>query len=193
MVAKLGLNHLLARSIVPVIPFLCASCPSETVAATCPDDVKVLVEELLTDLPNYANRVLSRSRSLELSQTSRNYILIAGQAEFEPLTLGPGLYVPTQGEVALPQQVFFTTLERIYLGNRVSKIQNYHWLFLTQTDSGWRVATMYSRIGSTDPNRPPLPPTESSEGAVGQGVRLWLRDCRAGVLENKNYGSHLPG
>lgn len=181
MVVKLGLNHPLARLTALVMPFLLASCPSETLATTCPEEVEVLVGKLLTDLPNYANRVLSRSRSLELSQT-RNYILIAGQAEFEPLTLGPGLYAPAQTAVAPPQQVFFTTLERIYLGNKVSKIQNYHWLFLTQTDSGWRVATMYSRIGSTDPNRSPLPPRESSEGAVGQGVRLWLRDCRAGAL-----------
>jgi hypothetical protein len=155
-------------------------CPQVAMAA-CPDDVEVLVDQLLTDLPNYANRVLSKSRPLELARNSRNYVLIAGQPEFEPLTLSGG-YRPTETEVAPPQQLFFTTLERIYLGNEVSQVQNYHWLFLTQTNSGWRVVTMYSRIGSSERNRPPLPPTESSNGAIGRGIRLWLRDCRAGVL-----------
>jgi len=69
-----------------------------------------------------------------------------------------------------------------YLGGKAIESQHYHWLFLTQTPSGWRLALMFSRIGSSSPGRPPTPPRESSKGVIGQAVTIWLRDCRAGAI-----------
>ena len=143
--------------------------------ASCPANVEVLVENLLTDLPNYANRVISRSRSLELAQNARNYVLIAGRPEFDPLSLNPGLNVPIEPRVDdTVKQVFFTTLERGYLNNNATKLEHFHWLFLTQTDSGWRVVTMYSRLDSLEDGRLPTPPLESSKSAIAQGINWTL-------------------
>jgi len=65
-------------------------------------------------------------------------------------------------------------------------LQQFHWLFLVQTEDGWRSVLIYSSLGG-DPARPLadqrlMPPQESSQGIVGQAVRLWLRDCRAGAV-----------
>jgi hypothetical protein len=81
-----------------------------------------------------------------------------------------------------PLQVFLTTLERQYLGGKAIESQHYHWLFLTQTPDGWRLAMMFSQIGSSLPGRSPTPPRESSNGIIGQAVNTWLRDCRAGAI-----------
>jgi hypothetical protein len=56
---------------------------------------------------------------------------------------------------------------------------------LTQTATGWRLAMMFSRIGSYPAKNPPSPPRDSSNGVVGQAVRAWLRDCRAGSIINQ--------
>lgn len=152
----------------------------------CPDDVETLISLMLRDLPSYANRVRQRSRRLNETSNIVNYVVLAGRPEFEPLTLGPGQYtsLPPTADVEPPQQVFFTTLERQYRGNEASQLQLYHWLFLTKTSDGWRLAMMFSQIGSSS-GRPPTPPQESSEGIVGQAVNTWLRDCRAGAIRNR--------
>lgn len=152
-------------------------------SSKCPGDVETLASLMLKDLPSYANRVMQRSRRSVKTPSSGSSVLVAGRPEFEPLTLGPGPYTPPASAVDLepPQQVFFTTLERQYRGGKASYMQLYHWLFLTQTPEGWRVATMFSRIGSSS-ERPPTPPQESSKGVVGQAVNIWLRDCRAGAI-----------
>lgn len=141
---------------------------------------------LIKDLPSYANRVLSRIRRLNTKDYGFSYVLVAGNPEFEPLTLGPGQYTPpTSGaDLESPQQVFLTTLERQYIGGKALESQHYHWLFLTQTPGGWRLAMMYSRIGSSLPGRPPTPPRESSKGVIGQAITIWLRDCRAGAIRS---------
>jgi hypothetical protein len=151
---------------------------------SCPTDLETLTALLLRDLPSYANRVIQQSRRLNRTATSSTYVLLAGRPEFEPLTLGPGEYTsPNAGaDPEPPQQMFFTTLERQYLSGKASEIQLYHWLFLTRTSDGWRLAIMFSQIGSSAPNRPPTPPRESSKGIVGQAVSRWLRDCRAGAI-----------
>ena len=153
-------------------------------AISCPSDVETLTSLLLHDLPSYANRVMQRSRRPNRTADSFSYVVVAGRPEFEPLTLGPGQYTPpsTGADPEPPQQIFFTTLERQYRGGKTSEIQLYHWLFLTQTTDGWRLAMMFSQIGSSAPERPPTPPRESSKGIVGQAVSLWLRDCRAGAI-----------
>ncbi len=153
-------------------------------AETCPSDVQALTALLIRDLPGYANRVIQRSRRLNRTVDSFPYVIVAGKPEFEPLTLGPGVYTSAASVADLepPQQVFLTTLERQYRGDKVTETQHYHWLFLTQTPSGWRLAMMFSRIGSSSGTRPPTPPRESSNGIVGQAVSTWLRDCRTGTL-----------
>mgnify|MGYP006266908133 CR=1 FL=1 len=163
----------------------CQSASGETSnrASSCPADLETLTSLMLKDLPSYANRVIQRVRGPKILPT---YVIIAGRAEFQPLSLGPGKYnpVPSLAKPEAPQQVFFTTLERQYLNNRAIETQNYHWLFLTQTDGGWRMAMLFSRLGSPVKDDPPSPPLETSEGIIGQAVSLWLRDCRAGAIKN---------
>ena len=151
---------------------------------TCPADVETLTSQLIRDLPSYANRVIQRSRRLNRTVDSFSYVLVAGKPEFVPLSLGPGQYssAASVADVEPPKQVFITTLERQYLGGKAIESQHYHWLFLTQTPSGWRLALMFSRIGSSSPGRSPTPPRESSKGVIGQAVTIWLRDCRAGAI-----------
>lgn len=163
----------------PHLPLSVSSSPS----SKCPTEVETLIPLMLRDLPNYANRVMQRSRRLSRTSGSMSYVITAGRPEFEPLTLGPGQYTPPTATVDLepPQQVFFTTLERQYRGGKALSMQLYHWLFLSQTPDGWRVSMMFSRFGSSS-GGPPTPPQESSRGVVGQAVKLWLRDCRAGAI-----------
>ncbi len=138
---------------------------------------------MLKDLPSYANRVIQRARRLSRTVDIFSYVVVAGRPEFEPLSLGPGQYMPTpEGNVEPPQQIFFTTLERQYRGGKAINTQHYHWLFLTQTPDGWRLAMMFSQIGSSSGERSPTPPRESTNGVVGQAVSSWLRDCRAGAI-----------
>lgn len=170
-------------ALAPSPPRLTAQSPASPPSSKCPGDVETLTSLMLKDLPSYANRVMQRSRRSVKTPSSSSSVLVAGRPEFEPLTLGPGPYTPPASAMDLepPQQVFFTTLERQYRGGKASYMQLYHWLFLTQTPEGWRVATMFSRIGSSS-GRPPTPPQESSKGVVGQAVNIWLRDCRAGAI-----------
>jgi hypothetical protein len=149
--------------------------------ATCPEDVETLTAMLLRDLPSYANRVSQRARNRERSLDVSGYVLLAGRPEFEPLSFGPGEYTPTALEDT-PTQVFFTTLERQYVSGEAVQFQHYHWLFLTQTESGWRFVLMLSQIGSP-PDEPPSPPTDTSNGVIGRAIQIWLRDCRSGDVQ----------
>ena len=172
----------------------------------CPSDLAGLTARLLTDLPSYANRVASRNLRIPLEEPSvapPNIVVIAGMPDFTPIDLSD--YSPTDSSSSEEpdrdsaprtdsplQQVFFTTLERQYWQNQVVSLQNHHWLFLVQNPEGWYMALLYSSLGHyvTSPNplelvggqRPPTPPEESSDGIVGQAIRLWLRDCRAGAV-----------
>ena len=99
-------------------------------------------------------------------------MIVAGRPEFAPLPLNSDRPIDS----AL-RQVFITTLERETVGGKAIDLQQFHWLFLTQTSQGWQLALMFTRIGATTPQLPITPPTESSEGVIGQAVQLWLRDC----------------
>jgi len=155
--------------------------------SVCPDNVEILVDQMLPDLPGYANRVLRRSPISNQSDV-KIYVITAGNPEFEPLPLGPGRSstrdsngdpntLPSlNGELDDPQQVFITTLERQYRGTQVIEIPRYHWLFLTKTAEGWRLALIFSRIGSNRSNEPLTPPEESSQSFIASAIRLWLRD-----------------
>ncbi|WP_249069247.1 hypothetical protein [Argonema antarcticum] len=142
---------------------------------------------MLRDIPSYANRVTQRARlrSRDRSLDVYGYFIVAGQAEFAPLNLGPGEYTPatSQGESDI-QQVFFTTLQRRYSTTKAIQIQDYHWLFLTKTKSGWRLAIMFSMTGPYPAGRPPTAPRDSNYGVIGQAIEIWLRDCYAGVVRS---------
>ncbi|MDV2992920.1 MAG: hypothetical protein N4J56_002574 [Chroococcidiopsis sp. SAG 2025] len=156
-------------------------------APTTPDsrcstqDIKTLTDRLLRDLPGYANRTSQRARRLSRSTDLYTYVLIAGNPEFEPLTTDPGVYQPKspQADGEDVQQVFFTTLERQYLKDRAIELQGFHWAFFTETKDGWRLASMFTRIGDRAGKRPPTPPEETSDGIIAQAIETWLRDCRA--------------
>ncbi|MEG4023374.1 hypothetical protein [Microcoleus sp. S13C4] len=143
----------------------------------CPADLETLVDRLLQDLPSYANRVIVRSHFSPNTNTPPGYalpqIILAGRPEFEPL--------PLNFEDALPEnasQVFITTLERQYRGDKRVEIQQYHWLFLTKTENGWELVKIVSRFGNAADVRPLLR-GEGEKSEIAEAIRLWLRDCRA--------------
>lgn len=157
----------------------------------CPNDLSTLIQPLLRDLPSYANRVIQRSRLRGVNYES-SYVLLAGRPEFEPLPLGQGRSEqasssgsgekPAGSSEDDPRQVFITTLERNYSSGQAVQLQHYHWLFLTKTESGWRLAMMFSRLGTYPAGNQPLPPRDNSNGAIAQAISTWLRDCRAGTV-----------
>ncbi len=165
----------------------------------CPTDLETLTALLIRDIPTYTNRVLQRATAVlsdnntdEISELQRlidrepyrpSFVLIAGRPELEPVDLNEYAFT-TDLEAGGPvRQLFFTTLSRQYSGLKVNELQEYHWLFLTQTYEGWWLAFMYSAIDDVDTARTFTPPRESSEGSVGRAVQLWLRDCRAGAID----------
>jgi hypothetical protein len=168
-------------------PTLLATTPqpqmtSITTVGACSGEVAALTTALLSDLPSYTNRVRQRIRSRlspKAADPGASYMLVAGRSEFEPLPLGPSATGPVQ--VPDLQQLFFTTLDRSYGLSKPSKIflsKAYHWVFLTQTAQGWQVVMMLTRQGHSTPGHPPLPAIDTSQGAIAQAIRLWLRDCQ---------------
>lgn len=154
--------------------------PDNLQGTSCPRNLEALTNRLLKDLPSYTNRVIQRSRQLDRNYDIATYVLLAGRPEFKPLPLKSLQYTPVLPDTS--KQVFFTTLERQYSSDRVLQRQNYHWLFLTQTPEGWRLVLVFTQFGASRDNEPPTPPQESTDGAIGQAIRLWLRDCRAGEI-----------
>ena len=148
-------------------------------------DLSTLTTKLLSDLPSYSNRATQRARRLKRSVEVYSYMLVAGKQNFQPLPLKNWTEEASKStsETKGVEQVFFTTLERQYTKGKAIQLQGFHWLFLTQTKSGWRMAMMYSQIGGYPKQKPPTPPRDSSNSAVGQGIKTWLRDCRAGSVK----------
>lgn len=151
--------------------------PQQTSVSTlqqCPRELPKLIERMLPDLPSYINRVRTRAG------ITKSYVVLAAQPEFEPLplSLNPSLSTPQT-----TQQVFFTTLIRRYDRDRITYLQEYHWIFLTQIPHDWRFAMMYSTLGPYPAaRRPTSPPRNSSEGSVAQAIQDWLADCQTGLL-----------
>ncbi|WP_199339718.1 hypothetical protein [Nostoc sp. FACHB-892] len=140
--------------------------------------------QLLQDLPSYTNRASQRARRLKRSSDIYTYMLVAGRPEFTPLPLNLEEYSAdaSKSSASGVEQVFFTTLERQYIGNKAVELQEFHWLLLTKTEIGWRLVMMFSQIGSYSAQQPISPPRDSSNGTVAQGVKTWLRDCQAGSV-----------
>ncbi|NJN49324.1 MAG: hypothetical protein HC805_05530 [Alkalinema sp. RL_2_19] len=159
------------------------SPPPPLIAArvrTCPIDVEQLTPLLLRDLPSYANRVLVRRRSVDQLRTLPS-ILLAGKAEYAPL---PVVASRSERDPNL-RQVFFTTLERQPVGDTWRKLQQYHWLLIVPTSTGWQIALSYTRTGAyPQADWPITPPRESSQGPIAQAVTLWFRDCHAGSVRS---------
>jgi hypothetical protein len=138
----------------------------------CPRELPKLIEQMLPDLPSYINRTRTRAG------ITKSYVVLAAKPEFEPLSLTPSLSTPQT-----TQQVFFTTLMRRYDRDRITYLQEYHWVFLTQTPQDWRYVMMYSTLGPYPAaQRPTLPPRNSSDGSVAQAIQDWLADCQTGLL-----------
>ena len=143
---------------------------------SCTQDITELSSLLLEDIPDYSNRVIKRTQDIHQDAGIDTYIITAGVPETEPLNLPQIDYGLTSPETT--EQIFFTTLERQYTNRQKIERQTFHWLFVTMTDSGWHLVTMYSRFGHATKNTPSTPPQESSNGIIGQAASLWLRDCR---------------
>lgn len=195
MVALLGAGLLfgggpaVAQPAPPSSPATSVPAESESAAPgflrpriSCPQDLERLSELLVRDLPSYANRVMQRSLGQVQSGYRPTYVILASRPELEPLAISDQVYTTDPAAGDKVQQVFFTTLERQYEGDRMGALLHYHWLFLAPAGAGWQPVFMFSTIGGTDPQQPVLPPRDSSDGSIGQAVRLWLRDCRAGAI-----------
>lgn len=150
----------------------------------CPTEVEPLVRLMVRDIASYGNRIISRQQNRLLRKLPkesilppRSSILLAGRPEFEPLPIG-GSEKPDPNL----RQAFITTLEREIISDKPIDLQQYHWLFLTRGQRGWQLALMFTRTGSYPASQPPTPPRESSQGVLGQAIRLWLRDCNAGAI-----------
>jgi hypothetical protein len=170
---------------LPDLPFRLSAQPEQPTSppirpkGQCPTQLEALMPLLLRDLPDYANRVSQRAYTNYRTSERPGYVLLAGRPEYEPLPLPSKEYVSSTAGVS---QIFFTTLERQYFSGEAFRLQNYHWLFLTRTENGWRFVLMLSTLGNYPANEPPTPPRDSSEGVIAQAIRLWLRDCEAGSV-----------
>ncbi|MEH2191189.1 MAG: hypothetical protein V7K98_00765 [Nostoc sp.] len=151
----------------------------------CSDqNLETLTIQLLQDLPSYTNRASQRARRLSRKSDIFSYMLVAGRPEFTPLPLNLEEYSADtfKSFASGVDQVFFTTLERQYIGKKAIELQEFHWLLLTRTTTGWRLVMMFSQSGSYSKEQPLSPPRDSSNGTVAQGVNTWLRDCQAGSV-----------
>lgn len=157
---------------------------SESKSLCSEQDLETLTTRLLQDLPSYTNRAIQRARRRSRSADLYSYILVAGRPEFTPLPLNLEEYSTDAPESSASgvEQVFFSTLERKYIGKQAIELQEFHWLLLTKTNNGWRLVMMFSQIGAYPKQQPPSPPRDSSNGAIAQGVKAWLRDCQAGTV-----------
>jgi hypothetical protein len=152
--------------------------PPALIAAriTCPTEIGQLAPLLLRDLPSYTNRVIVRRRKVDELKTLPN-ILLAGKADAEPLPVADPNPDPNV------RQLFFTTLERQRVGNDFRELQQFHWLLLTPTTTGWQIVLSYTRTGSYPKDAGAItPPRESSDGPIAQATKIWLRDCQAGAV-----------
>nr|WP_230968523.1 hypothetical protein [Nostoc sp. WHI] len=147
-------------------------------------NLETLTTQLLQDLPSYTNRASQRARRLSRSSDVYSYMLVAGRPEFTPLPLNLEEYstdAPKSTGSGV-EQVFFTSLGRQYIGKKGVELQEFHWLLLTKTKSGWRLVMMFTQTGAYPKQQPLSPPRDSSYGAIAQGVKTWLRDCQGGSV-----------
>ncbi|BAZ29551.1 hypothetical protein NIES4074_19980 [Cylindrospermum sp. NIES-4074] len=156
---------------------------NENIKNSCSEQsIETLTTQLLRDLPNYTNRATQRARRLSRRAEVYSYMLVAGRPEFKPLPLKPGGNDADVYQSEGVEQVFFTTLQRQYINKKAVELQDFHRLFLTKTKNGWTLVMMFTQTGAYSQTQPPSPPRDSSNSAVAQGIKAWLRDCEAGSV-----------
>lgn len=159
---------------------------NENIKNSCSEQsLETLTAQLLRDLPNYANRATQRARRLSRRAEVYSYMLVAGRPEFKPLPLKPGGDDADIYQSEGVEQVFFTTLQRQYISKKSVELQDFHRLFLTKTKNGWTLVMMFTQTGVYPKNQPPSPPRDTSNSAVAQGIKAWLRDCEAGSVRGR--------
>ncbi|MBO3464192.1 hypothetical protein G7B40_002205 [Aetokthonos hydrillicola Thurmond2011] len=180
-------TEILNRRNLTIDPSLVAKIEkTNSVESSCSNQkIEILTNQLLRDLPNYANRAIQRARPPLLSKKPEvfSYVLVAGKPEFTALPLQQKEYSSSQQEQNV-KQVFFTTLERLYTAGKAVNLQQFHRLFLVKTNTGWRLVMMFSQTGYYPANKPPTPPQDTSNGDIAQGINAWLRDCQAGRIND---------
>ena len=144
--------------------------------STCPEAIESMSALLVRDLPSYGNRAIIRGRSrsdmAELTQ-----IVVASQPELETIAVtslkpDPNLH-----------QVFLTTLERQASAQKIYEFQQFHWIFLVKTRAEWRLVKSFSRTSRYPKGDWITEIHDSSQGAIAQGIKTWLRDCAAGSIQ----------
>jgi len=158
---------------------------SKIIENKCNNNLDNLANSLVKDIPDYANRVIQRNRIFSHSLNFFPiYVVTAGKVDLTSLPLKQNQYQTSFNSEfdRTVKQIFFTTLERQYsFDDRIIETQNFHWLILTSTPDGWQMITLLTRLGYPNQNGREnfvvSPPQDSTEGIIGQSVKLWLRDC----------------
>jgi len=145
----------------------------------CPREIPALADLLVKEISDYTNRVIQTYRFFPVNEDFLPvYVITAGKPELEPIIIQQTQYRQTKENHI--EQIFFTTLERQYpSSNRAIQTQNSHWLLLTPTSQGWQMVMLLTRFGTANDNSISSPPQDTTNGAIGQAVRLWLRDCQS--------------
>ena len=143
--------------------------------STCPEEIGSVSALLVRDLPSYANRAIIRGRSRsEMAELTQ--VVVASQPELEPID------VPSLKRDPNLHQVFMTTLELQASAQKIYEFQQYHWIFLVKTQAGWRLVKTFSRTSRYPKGEWITETQDSSQGAIAQGIKTWLRDCAAGSI-----------
>ncbi|MDX2257070.1 MAG: hypothetical protein NW214_16275 [Pseudanabaenaceae cyanobacterium bins.39] len=122
---------------------------------TCPPDFPSMTSALAKALPDYLNRTYQRLRI-------KREIMTVSFPEMEPLPIAPD-----QPSDRIPQQVFFSVLER--QTGQIKTSQRAYWLFIVPSKYGWRLAMAFMRDGQA-------PPVDVSDAAIADATNRWLRD-----------------
>ncbi len=148
----------------------------------CPAKLDDLTNLLARDLPSYANRIIQQRRKRTDSLYSS--LVTVSIPDLQPIELVSHEY-PARFPQAAPKQVFLSSLENQYTGLRSTQLQQFHWLFIAQTQMGWRLVNIYTRTsGSPGANIATTPPIESSKTIIGEAIRIWLNDCYLGKIRS---------
>ena len=153
--------------VVPIAPAFARSM--------CPEAIGSVAPLLVRDLPSYANRAIIRGRSRQ-DMAELTQVVVASQMELEPME------VPSLKPDPNLHQVFVTTLERQVSAQKIYEFQQYHWIFLVNTRAGWRLIKSFSRTSRYPKGDWITKIQDSSQGAIAQGIKTWLRDCAAGSI-----------
>lgn len=141
------------------------------------NDFPEIMPQLLADLPSYSNRVVQRARKLDSPADTFTNVLEAGAADFRPLPLRNQQFTPQAENTT--EQVFFATLDRRYINDKAVTLEQHHWLFVTPSPVGWSMVHLLSATNPEDNGAIAIPPRISTNGSIGQGIQLWLRDYNA--------------